>query len=99
MRCSVSPSVLLTFVPRVSNWGGYAIAAALAVLQAEETGSNTPAVFLPTSAFESLLISDMMEKYNIVDGVLGTLAPFVDGLPFESDHRQLIDRLGALAYE
>lgn len=62
----------------VSNWGGYALAAGIALCR----GQVLPAtLFDPNREFEMLKI--LVETGDLVDGVTGKATPTVDGLNFD----------------
>jgi hypothetical protein len=46
---------------------------------------------------ERKFVQLMTEKYGIVDGPLAKVVPFIDGLPFDPDHVNLIFQLEAAA--
>lgn len=66
-----------TILAGVSNWGGYALAAATAVWRREV------AVLAPfTAEREKMLLDQLVEAGPAVDGVTRRQEPSVDGLPF-----------------
>ena len=70
----------------VSNWGGNGLAAALAVVAAEETGQQRKEVvgrFLVSSAVERAVL-DAMVAAGARDGITGECRPWVDGMPLET---------------
>eukprot|EP01122_Echinamoeba_exundans_P006977 TRINITY_DN2061_c0_g1_i2.p1 TRINITY_DN2061_c0_g1~~TRINITY_DN2061_c0_g1_i2.p1 ORF type:complete len:241 (+),score=27.85 TRINITY_DN2061_c0_g1_i2:535-1257(+) len=81
---------------RVSNWGGYAIAAALYALHRDRSGQDDQSILVDVH-LEKKIVQFMTEKYGIVDGPLAKVVPFIDGLPFDPDHLQLISQLEAAA--
>lgn len=64
-------------VAGTSNWGGYALAAAVALLR-----GDVSAVASFDSAREQRLLDEMVEHGPAVDGVTRRREPTVDGLPF-----------------
>ena len=71
----------------VSNWGGYGIAAALALLLSRPDVLHTPQME------EDILRACARE--GLIDGVSGRVAPGADGLDL-STHRALVTLLGAV---
>lgn len=64
-------------VAGTSNWGGYALAAAVALLR-----GNVSAVARFDAAHEQRVLQDMVERGPAVDGVTRRREATVDGLPF-----------------
>ncbi len=64
-------------VAGTSNWGGYALAAAVALLR-----GNVQAVAPFDAAHQERVLQDMVERGPAVDGVTRRREPTVDGLPF-----------------
>ncbi len=76
VACRVPTDHLI--VAGVSNWGAYALAAGVALLR-----GNALDACLFDSAREREILEVMVEKGNIVDGVLGKPSATVDGLTWE----------------
>jgi D-glutamate cyclase len=72
----------------VSNWGCYAIQAALAILLAKPD-------FIHTAAMERRLV-DAAANAGLVDGNTGKCEPTVDGMPIEV-HAGIVELIGAAA--
>lgn len=76
----------------VSNWGGYALAAAIAVAKADD--SNSLKIWidrcLPSEDDESKLLNRCVAK-GCRDGVSGKVEATVDGMPFETSMQCLRD--------
>jgi hypothetical protein len=73
-------------VAGVSNWGAYALASGVAVVK----GVTVPDDWFDLDR-ERAILSDMVEKGPLVDGVSGKAIPQVDGQPFEQYARVLQD--------
>jgi len=78
----------------VSNWGGYALAAAAAVAHARKTTQYTLSEWvdrcLPTEADEIALLNRCV-AVGCRDGVSGKMEPTVDGMPLETSMKCLRD--------
>ena len=97
IACDVATDHLI--VASVSNWGGYALAAAVAVLST--TNNNDRVAFfpsrkvailkcLPSSAIETNIMSRLVES-GARDGLTGKQAMMVDGMPFQESIKVLDD--------
>jgi D-glutamate cyclase len=71
-------------VAGVSNWGGYALSAGLFVLKNQMPTGN-----LFDFEIEKKILEIMVETGPLVDGVIGTAQPTVDGLNWEDYTRPL----------
>ncbi|KAL6061411.1 D-glutamate cyclase [Balamuthia mandrillaris] len=91
IACATATDNLI--VTGVSNWGGYALAAALALFHREETadeeGAQQP--LLTTREEESELL-DAVLAAGAVDGPLMKSVRSVDGLPFE-EYVKILERI------
>ncbi|XP_030641827.1 LOW QUALITY PROTEIN: D-glutamate cyclase, mitochondrial [Chanos chanos] len=111
IACDVAADFAVT--AGVSNWGGYAVACALYVLNKcpihhryvlKGIGSSPVdqhshwASSLPSVAKEGDLLS-ILVKYGVRSGKTGNLAMEVDGLTFHPTHSDLIERLRAITLE
>ena len=68
----------------VSNWGGYALAAACACVKLDDTkGEINSLTFIPTSSDEVSLL-DRCVKVGCRDGVSGEMESTVDGMPLKT---------------
>ncbi|XP_070269904.1 D-glutamate cyclase, mitochondrial-like isoform X3 [Myotis yumanensis] len=91
----------------VSNWGGYALACALYVLNSCEVhgrylrkaarpshapGEQRWTEALPSVAKEEKMLS-ILVQHRVRSGVSGNVGMEVDGLPFHSTHAQMIQKL------
>jgi hypothetical protein len=70
----------------VSNWGGYALGAGVLYLRGLKA---PPDLFDPERERE--LLSIMVKRGPLVDGVLGQTVVSVDGLPFDKYAQVLLD--------
>ncbi|MBX3412965.1 MAG: DUF4392 domain-containing protein [Pirellulales bacterium] len=88
IACRIATDELV--IAGVSNWGGYALAAAVAY------ASGNVQVFDPcTVARERRLIESLVRDAGAVDGVTRERVPSVDGLPLET-HLDLLAEIRAL---
>ncbi|XP_044515928.1 D-glutamate cyclase, mitochondrial [Gracilinanus agilis] len=91
----------------VSNWGGYALASALYLLNtsaihgrylrkagsaATSSGAPTWAQALPSVKKEEKMLQILM-KHKVRSGVTGEVGMVVDGLPFHGIHAEMIQQL------
>ncbi|XP_075386894.1 D-glutamate cyclase, mitochondrial isoform X2 [Tenrec ecaudatus] len=91
----------------VSNWGGYALACALFILNTcavhgrylrravglpRAPGDQVWAQALPSISKEETLLSILM-KHRVRSGVSGVVGMEVDGLPFHGTHAEMIQKL------
>lgn len=83
--CETATDYLI--VSSVSNWGGYALSCALALIAAEkgEFSSNrkTAVDKLLVSGEDERALLERIVEAGARDGITGELHPWVDGLPFE----------------
>jgi hypothetical protein len=92
--CVVAAQYLIA--ASVSNWGGYALAAAVAVMRANEINADRPDIqkwidrCLPSEQDEILLL-DRCVAAGCRDGVSGKLEATVDGMPLETSLKCLRD--------
>lgn len=92
--CVVAAQYLIA--ASVSNWGGYALAAAVAVMRANEINADRPDIqkwidrCLPSEQDEILLL-DRCVAAGCRDGVSGKLEATVDGMPLEASLKCLRD--------
>ncbi|XP_006632765.3 D-glutamate cyclase, mitochondrial-like isoform X1 [Lepisosteus oculatus] len=105
IACDVAADFAIT--AGVSNWGGYAVACALYVLNhcpvherylrravglPRNIQHSSWTAALPTVRKEEKIL-EILVKYGIRSGRTGTLGMEVDGLPFHSIHSAMIQRL------
>jgi hypothetical protein len=87
IACTVPTTVAIA--TGVSNWGGYALAAGLAVL------ANNPA--LAASAAHDAAAMAAVNAVGGVDGVRGKVSMSVDDLDWDDVHRPMLNTLEAVA--
>jgi hypothetical protein len=88
-RVCAAQATDVVFPCGVSNWGCYAIQAALAILTSREELAHT-------TALEQRLLTAAM-RIGLVDGLHGTREPTVDGLPAEV-HLAVVQLLATTAH-
>jgi len=98
IACEVATDHLI--VASVSNWGGYALSAAVALLSSISVNGDRTALFtsveeaiskcLPSSNVEKNILRRLVES-GARDGLTGQQAMMVDGMPFEDSVRVLND--------
>ncbi|XP_077637043.1 D-glutamate cyclase, mitochondrial isoform X2 [Crocuta crocuta] len=91
----------------VSNWGGYALACALCILNSNEVhrrylrkatgpsgapGEQNWAEALPSVAKEEKMLA-ILVRHKVRSGASGNVGMEVDGLPFHGTHAQIIQKL------
>ncbi|XP_037359600.1 D-glutamate cyclase, mitochondrial [Talpa occidentalis] len=91
----------------VSNWGGYALACALYILNSCEThgrylrkavgpprapGEHSWTQALPSVTKEEKMLS-LLVQHEVRSGVTGNVGMEVDGLPFHGTHAQMVQKL------
>lgn len=98
IACEVATDHLI--VASVSNWGGYALSAAVALLSTISVNGDRTALFrsieeaiskcLPSSSVEKNILRRLVES-GARDGLTGKQAMMVDGMPFEDSVKVLND--------
>lgn len=90
IACATSTTYLVT--AGVSNWGGYALCAALAVQhRVEGKGESEQCHALLTSVEEQSAVLHATVVAGAVDGITAQAHMSVDGLPFDPDHISVIE--------
>ncbi len=89
IACRVPADHLI--VAGVSNWGAYALAAGTALLR----GVLPPEDWFALGP-EQAILSHMVERGPLVDGVTGKSAAWVDGQPFEQ-YARVLQQIGDIA--
>ncbi|XP_028923583.1 D-glutamate cyclase, mitochondrial isoform X1 [Ornithorhynchus anatinus] len=105
IACDVEADFAIT--AGVSNWGGYAVACSLYILNTDEVHERylrkavgQPSLFkapawslaLPSVSKEEKLLN-ILVQYKVRSGVTGNLGLEVDGLPFYNTHSEMIQKL------
>lgn len=95
--CCVIP-VNHLIIAGVSNWGGYALASALACIMRKQDPTHFSAdAFFPLNHEQRAMLEGMV-KNNCCDGVTLQQAPFVDGLAWEV-HEKILNTLRSTIME